>query len=702
MKWLVFGKYMHICKRMTVVNRRLFFLLYFLYALIASGQNTIDQKLGYAKNMLFEYPDSSVVLFRSILVDAEKTNNVEAIAESNKGIGVGFYYLQKYDSSLVHYKAALECRLQSVVPVSDSANLYAIAGLYNNMALVYEAEGKFSLAKAMHFRSEKIRKMIGDEAGLAQFTYTNLGGIFFAEGDYAQAIQYFYQALVIYIQKNDRVGMANALDQIGAVYFEQNDFSKARNYYSKALGLRRLQNDSLAVSYSLNNLGLTAYSEKEYAGAIDFFRRAIDIKIEFNDVSGLSSAHNNLGLVFQDLKELDSALLHSKLAVMYAVDCANLNKEAVALVNVGAVYRLQGLYGLASENLFKALKLSEQNGYLNLIRDAASQLAELYEAQSMYADAYKMKSLEKTMSDSLLNRENLKKIAVAETKFRYENKMATDSLNNVVAATRKDIENKQVVRRQQQISIFILLLSILIIAIVWLIFRSSRLKLRLHQDELKRRAAELENTLLRSQMNPHFIFNSMNSIQGFISANDTLSAERYLAKFARLIRHILENSAQEYILLSEELDALKLYLELEQARFRNKFTWEIKTDSSIDAESIMVPPLIIQPFVENAILHGILHLQGNGKIEIELMHPAEGSKICCIVSDNGVGRLRAAELRKETPGKKKSIGIGLTGERLRLSDEDETQKAIVVEDLFDEAGLAAGTRVKILIPFVEE
>lgn len=687
----------------SFVVRNVFFFLTLLTQLFAvQGQNSMNKMLEQAKNLLFENPDSSSVVFSSIIPEAAKQNDYPVFAEAQKGLGVCFYYLQQYDSALSHYQIALDCRLTKLTPVSDSINLYSIAGLLHNMALVYIDRGNNEEAILLLMKEEKIRKIIGDSKGLARFTYSSLGGIYFSEGNYASAIKCFYQSLGIYIQESDNPQIAYVFDQIGAVYYEQGDFNKAYQYYERALKIRKLENDSLEVSFSLNNLGITAYAKHEYSSAIAFFRRAIAIKEYYSDISGLASVHNNIGLVFQDLNDLDSSLIHCNLAVAYSQSCSDRNKEALALVNSGAAYRLLGQYALATKDLQKALELSEQNGYLNLVRDAASQLAELYEAQSMYAEAYKMKSLEKTMSDSLLNRESLKKIAVAETKFRYENKMATDSLNNVVAATQKDIENKQVVRRQQQISIFILLLSILVIVIVWLIFRSSRLKLQLHQDELKRRAAELENTLLRSQMNPHFIFNSMNSIQGFISANDTLSAERYLAKFARLIRHILENSGQEYILLSEELEALKLYLELEQARFRNKFTWEINLDSSIDAESIMVPPLIIQPFVENAILHGILHLQGNGKIEVKLIHLAEDSKISCIVSDNGVGRKRSAELKKETPGKRKSIGMGLTGERLELLDESSEINPITIEDLFDSSGNAAGTRVTLLIPYVEE
>jgi len=204
---------------------------------------------------------------------------------------------------------------------------------------------------------------------------------------------------------------------------------------------------------------------------------------------------------------------------------------------------------------------------------------------------------------------------------------------------------------------------------------------------------------LSKQMNPHFLFNSLNSIQSYIVKNDRISSSRYLSKFATLMRIILNNSQNQAIPLSDELSALKLYLELESMRFKDRFEYTIEIDPIINQISTLVPPFIIQPFIENSIWHGLMNREGNGKLQIKLIH--EEFLLRCIVEDNGVGRKLAAEIEGIRPFGRPSKGISITETRLKLfGSKNIVPNPIIYTDLYDQLGAPEGTRVEILIPIL--
>jgi len=220
-----------------------------------------------------------------------------------------------------------------------------------------------------------------------------------------------------------------------------------------------------------------------------------------------------------------------------------------------------------------------------------------------------------------------------------------------------------------------------------------------HREVLShRRALELELRSLRSQMNPHFIFNSLNSIHKYIWSNQTEEASEYLTKFSRLMRIILENTQHSQVLLSKELQSLYLYLELESLRCSNKFSYSIHVDPSINQDDVMIPPLIIQPFVENAIWHGLVHREGTGKLLVDIS--LSGKMFVCTVSDNGIGRKKAMEIRQRKGPVHQSMGMKVTQERIKLTSELSKNKETNIEiiDMEDGEGVALGTQVTVRLP----
>lgn len=215
--------------------------------------------------------------------------------------------------------------------------------------------------------------------------------------------------------------------------------------------------------------------------------------------------------------------------------------------------------------------------------------------------------------------------------------------------------------------------------------------------ENKRRAMESRLQSLRLQMNPHFLFNALNSVQQMILANEEMVATRYLSRFSKLLRTILIHSDKETISLREEMEMLNLYVELESVRFKEAFDYKIICGDDIDADEIKIPTLLIQPFVENAIWHGLMHKENNRLLMVKFTD--EGNYIKCIVEDNGIGRKNAAAMKLAAgAGKHTSKGIKVSEERLKAMGHSGTPGSVTIIDLLDNEGNACGTRVEIIFP----
>lgn len=245
---------------------------------------------------------------------------------------------------------------------------------------------------------------------------------------------------------------------------------------------------------------------------------------------------------------------------------------------------------------------------------------------------------------------------------------------------------------------FILAINLLAIALIIAVFyfRIRRVRAR---EEVKREIIRLKEMALNAQMNPHFIFNAMNSIQNFIMQNEKRQANQYLTKFASLMRLVLDNSSRISVPLELELQALTYYLELEKLRFDHRFDFEMEIDPQINKENTLVPNLLLQPFVENAIKHGFHGMKRQGLIKIQIQQKDEALKF--ILTDNGIGRKAAGLIPKSKNHESK--GITLTKNRLELDARLDNRLAhFEIEDLYDIAGLALGTRVSFIIPLIRE
>ncbi|MEL6134677.1 MAG: histidine kinase, partial [Bacteroidota bacterium] len=241
----------------------------------------------------------------------------------------------------------------------------------------------------------------------------------------------------------------------------------------------------------------------------------------------------------------------------------------------------------------------------------------------------------------------------------------------------------------QQRMLWILGLVLGLVSIsAFLVIRSNRARRRANQL--------LALKSLRSQMNPHFIFNSLNSINGFIATHDDRTANKYLSDFSRLMRTVLDHSQQDFVPLGTELEVLKLYMKLEHFRFGDKFDYELDIDPELNQEQVFIPPMLVQPYIENAIWHGLRYKNEKGKLQVILAEA--GSKIQIQIKDNGIGRKKSAELKTRNQKTHQSTGLKNTEQRVAIiNDVYKAYLSVHIEDV-DPNQEDTGTCVTISMP----
>jgi LytS/YehU family sensor histidine kinase len=319
-----------------------------------------------------------------------------------------------------------------------------------------------------------------------------------------------------------------------------------------------------------------------------------------------------------------------------------------------------------------------------IVSDAALLLSDIYGKTGRDDLAYRYLSEHMQLKDSISNDEFLKQVTRMEIQYDFDKKQKEAEY---IRMQEKMVRDQKI--RQQGLYLKGLAVLLVLVALISLLYlRHTRLRAKYSQIDLEQR-------LLRAQMNPHFIFNSLCAIQDLIMADKPQKANAFLTKIARLMRNILENSREEYIPLDKEIETLKYYMDVQQLRFETGFEYDINVDQSIDPENVSVPPMLAQPCVENSIEHGLLPLKEKGRISIS--YTFKEGLIMLEVTDNGIGREKAAGIKPTV--RKQSVSTQLTEKRLEhfrkiLKDKQISYKII---DLFEE-GVAAGTKVLMMLP----
>ena len=481
---------------------------------------------------------------------------------------------------------------------------------------------------------------------------------------------------------------AVSLNNIGDNFKILDDNAKCRQYTTEAIAINsQLQAwRGVAINYEL--LMRCDLDDKLYDSARSNMLRGMEASHLANDTTLYPMFYLGFGKWYAFNNQPDSAAFYFD----KAIHDAKLNLDP-ANVFAGYIAKAQYLQNIKPDEklqlLKKAMQIARDPKDLDRVSDAAHQLFIAYDERKNKDSSLAYYRIYHAAADSLFSYNNRRNVAIKETEWMVKRKEIENThLKELAKLQDKDLAVKNILLAAIGIS---LLLSIII---AFVVYKSVQNKKKITESKLQQSVAETQMQVLRSQMNPHFIFNCLNSIDAYIQSNDKYNATLYLNKFARLIRNLLDSSKQNFVTFSKDAETLKLYIELELQRSENKFTVDTKIDDELMTSDYKVPPLIIQPFVENAIIHGLRNRDDNrGALCINISKTDQ--HILYTITDNGIGRSAAARINA---AKGNSYGLEMTLDRVRLFNK-EAVPSVEINDLY-ENGRAAGTKVQVQLNIV--
>jgi len=565
------------------------------------------------------------------------------------------------------------------------------------------------------------------------YAYNMLGKIYRMNTDYPEAIHYHQNAYVKAVEAKDTVMQVYSLNMLGVVYRRMDAVKSALQYHDMALELARKKHrqdkeilDNIAISH--NSIGNIYVLLNRDDMALLHFNKALGIEKKFNNKLGLAINYQNIGSIYENEGDLNKALeyyekslgyneqIHSKVGkiicnnsigevyikkgepkkalkiILPSLDIAEQLGDDYYLsgvyLNLGRIYTGIGNYKEAEHFLREGLGIAKENNIVSYIADGYQYYAELKEKQGRYKEALVFQKKFTDEKNMILNEKNQQLVSDLIVKqIKKENDEKIQQLGD------ENIQVKNKLKKTKS-SIYIMFAVFALLTILSLIYYfQSRI-------EDNRKLMNMEQNLLRAQMNPHFIFNSLNSIKLYIINNDKRAAVTYLNKFAKLIRTILlSTTTEKETTVAKEIETLKLYTSIENIRMSETLDFSIDIDDTLDIEHLKIPSMLTQPFVENAIWHGLATIEGKKELKVKI-YPESINYYVVEIEDNGIGRERAMEIKQSKIFKKTSIGISLSEERLEnFSKKFNYPHDLQFIDLYDEKGKPKGTKVIIKIPY---
>ncbi|SDA48714.1 Tetratricopeptide repeat-containing protein [Algoriphagus alkaliphilus] len=600
------------------------------------------------------YSDSAYSLASSLGLVARAT-----AAVNNKGVN---YWYQGQDT------LALKAYQSVMIAHQKSGNRKGQASAMNNMALIKYNQGDYRGALENHEKATAIFEDLGLRKNILN-SQMNTGVVFLALADYPKAIEYFLKALSL-TEAGDTWELGNLFTNLGLVYKNLNELEKSESYHRKAIELYRKEGYKQMEASSMGNLGaiLQIQGKKSEAGTL--FLEALRLNKEIGNKRRIASDFTALGSLFSENKDLDKAKKYLDSAANFYSEISeklSLSTVLLQLANLEKSDWAGNDLSKALELEQKALTLAQETESLEAQRSAWKAMAETQKGLGQFQKSLESYQNFQAFQDSIFNDENEKKLLGLQIGYEFEMRE-----KKLTAEFESEKQLLQLEKESERLKASLYLLGIgglLLIAGggLWGFRKHSKNKRKKLESEFRAQVAELELKALKAQMNPHFIFNALSSISNFLLKNQAEEADRYLTRFSRLIRRILEYSDLREISLSEEIILLQDYIAIEALRLDKKIDFEIQIGEGVDEMHLMIPPLLLQPLVENSIWHGIAHIEAPGLITLKV-HQQENSCLL-VLRDNGSGMKEFVEI----PEKHQSMGMKLVKNRLdNLNIESKT------------------------------
>ena len=566
---------------------------------------------------------------------------------------------------------------------AESYALNALGIIYRNLSMYDRAIEYHEYAEELATFSENLELKV-QSLNMLGVVYRRLDQVSSALDYHSQALEFAKTANPI--TKQLELSIAISLNSMGNIYLVLKQYDLALEQFNKSLEIEKETENKLGLAINYQNIGFAKEANGFLDDALNDYQTSLKYNEEINSEIGRVICYNSIGKVYIKQKKYDEAFTILQDALTKALKVEDQYYIATSYTNLGWLQSLTNKQELAEQNLKKAIEVSDTYNLLTSKIDALNYLSENYANKGIFDAALRDYKIADSLEKTINNQRNLSYINDLIIKYESESK------TNTITALANENELVKSRLEKNRLSLLLSLLAIILVTVLLFIFN------RQQQISQEKKIMTLEQNMLKSQMNPHFIFNSLNSIKLYIINNEKENAVYYLNKFAKLIRKILVVSNEKDISLADELDTMKLYMNIENIRFSNEIDFKISIDQDINLENIRVPSLILQPFLENSLWHGLSSKTDDKQIVLDVKK--EGVDFITIsITDNGVGRKISEERKLQKTLKRKSIGIEITKERLfNFSKRFAKMYNLKIVDLYDDQNNAIGTKVILNIP----
>jgi two-component system, LytTR family, sensor kinase len=570
------------------------------------------------------------------------------------------------------------------------------------------------------------------------YSYQTLGAIYYRLNSFTESVNYYQKALALFKGLNDTKSQYIVYKHLGPAFESSKQLNQAASTYKTFLKLAIARNNPVDEIMAKESLGRILFNSGKFQQANNYYQQLLLAYKTAKKTDLLPTTYEHIGMCYAGLKDTTQALKYFNLAGVLSEEYSTEDQQLNSWQQVSRSYKSVGKLDKSVEYEKKALEVNKKRGkkkdiisnnaniasdylFMNKAHEAipfledninlAEEIGEVKstgEAYKSLSDAYAQLG---KMDDAKSNFEKYRNLQEeilfkkeAELNEREANTSGLFDKEKQIELLVKDkeldeekirlLEQERLLRakamqEQRRLTyILVVVLSLLIIGLI-LLYRSVK------QKQIANKLLSIRS--LRSQMNPHFIFNSLNSVNSFISKSDERSANKYLTEFARLMRTVLDHSRKDFVTLADEISVLQRYLNLEHIRFSEHFDFELNVDDDLQTDKLLIPPMLVQPYVENAIWHGLRYLESKGQLVVSFRGTEDSMRI--EVLDNGIGRKKSQELKTRNQKVGTSTGISNTKSRLKLLNEVHRLK--LSAELTDANEDGSGTRVVLELPYID-
>ena len=651
-------------------------------------------------NMLFVWIFSVIFSIGNIFAQTKEIDSLKlCLGKANADTNKVNIFLQLSDNYFNRndYKNSFQYSDLALHTAIELSFITGVFKAYMQLGNCYAYQNNLTEAAKNFSAAVEISKKRGSQNEIAE-TYLQIASDYKFSLHYAEALNYAFKAFKLYEETGNKYGTAKTWVAVARIYSYDGDFAEVENSCNKALSLfescPQKQQDDVGICY--HYIGRSFLFRDDCAKAMKYLSAALKIWQQTGNKYFLNGTLYHLSLVYKKLgqkaaakgDEITAQKMYRECLVKLQsyvpmpeensfIELAESNQE------IGDIYVLLKRFSLARYHLNKALTYANITRLSDNFRDIYGSFVKLDSAVGNYKLAFLHARLYAAYKDTISEENRSKKAEIFLMQFEFNKR--EDSLNQEKKIIELNLHDQKKQKYYYWIGLgFLAIVSFFILHN----FRNQKKINRLETEAHSKEKTELELQSLKAQMNPHFMFNCINSIDAFIQSNDKYNATLYLNKFAKLIRNVLDSSKQNLVTFSKDIETLKLYIELEELRSENKFTSNLNIDEELMSSDYKVPPLIIQPFVENAIIHGLRNKETNdGILSVNISKTEQ--QIVYSITDNGIGRTASQKINTR---KEKSYGMEMSYERIKLFNK-ETTASVTITDLYENEK-ATGTNIQ--------